>query len=446
MKFFPLITAVLVCIALFFVILERDTLIDFAGSFGDSEAEEGGLSLASEPEESVATEPVAIATLEASDDANLVHVVALRSVARDVADAVMVRGQTEAARDVEVKAETSGIIISSPLRKGAFVEEGQVLCELAPGSRQASLAESEARLVEARARVPEAQARVPEAQARVAEAEARLQEARINQNAAARLSEGGFASDTRVANADAALRSSEAALVAAQTGLESVQAGIESAEAGVQSAAAGVQRAQIEIDNLSIEAPFSGLLETDTAELGALLQPGTPCATVLQLETVKMVGFLPEAQVDQVMLGARAGARLASGLGVQGEVTFVSRSADEMTRTFRVDVTVPNPNLVIRDGQTAEILIETSSQSAHLVPASALTLNDEGILGVRIIEDGIVGFAATTLLRDTTDGVLLSGLPDAVDIIVVGQEYVTDGVPVRATYRDTDAAEAEATQ
>ncbi|TFL17786.1 efflux RND transporter periplasmic adaptor subunit [Jannaschia formosa] len=441
MRFFPILTAVLVCIALFFLVLQREALLGFARSLtGDTPEEQVA---EAEAAESV---PVAIAAAAADRPEDAMHVIALRSEAREVPDAVMVRGQSKAAREVEVRSETSGVVESEPLRKGQFVETGDLLCRIDPGSRGASLAEAEARLAAARAAVPEAEARIPEAQARVAEAEARLEEARINQNAASRLSEGGFASDTRVASAAAALRAAEASLTAAATGLETVQAGIETARANVQTAEAGVEQASLEIDKLSIRAPFSGLLETDTAELGALLQPGLPCATVIQLDPMKLVGFLPEAQVDRVSVGAQAGARLASGGETAGEVTFLSRSADELTRTFRVEVTVPNDDLAIRDGQTAEILIRTPATRAHLVPASALTLNDEGTLGLRVVEsDGTVGFMAASIVRDTQDGVLVTGIPDTIDVIVVGQEYVTEGVPVRATFEPLGLA-AEATQ
>lgn len=433
MRFFSVLSALLVCVALFFVVLQREALLRFAaGLTGDGSADVA-------PAEAPARAPVAIAEADGAAEAEAVHVVALHSLARAVPDAVLVRGQTEAAREVVVMAETSGAVTSEPLRKGAFVAAGDLLCELDPGTRGASLAEAEARLAEARARGPEAQARIPEAEARVAEALARLQEAQLDQTAAKRLSEGGFASDTRVLNADAALRAAEAGVTAATTGVETMRAGIESTEAGIQAAEAGVDRAGLDIDKLTVEAPFAGLLETDTAELGALLQPGTPCATVVQLDPIKLVGFLPEAQVDRVRVGAGARARLASGTQAQGRVTFLSRSADERTRTFRVEVTVPNADLAIRDGQTVEILIETPATTAHLIPASALTLNDEGRLGVRIVDGERAGFAPVELIRDTVDGVLLAGLPDRVDVITVGQDYVTDGVPVRASFEDVAA-------
>ena len=101
---------------------------------------------------------------------------------------------------------------------------------------------------------------------------------------------------------------------------------VQSARAAVQSADAGIAAAQTELDRLDIRAPFSGLLESDAAELGSLLQPGALCATVIQLNPIKMVGFVPEAEVDRVRLGAPAATRLASGREVLGRVTFLSRS------------------------------------------------------------------------------------------------------------------------
>lgn len=190
---------------------------------------------------------------------------------------------------------------------------------------------------------------------------------------------------------------------------------------------------------LNITAPFAGLLESDTAELGSLLQPGALCATVIQLDPIKLVGFVSEADVARVTLGADARARLVNRQEVTGAVTFVARSADPETRTFRVEVAVPNADLALRDGQTAEIMIASEGTPAHLLPQSALTLNDEGTLGVRIVTaENTAGFIPVALMRDTADGVWVAGLPQAADVIVIGQEYVVAGVPVRASYGDSN--------
>ena len=94
-----------------------------------------------------------------------------------------------------------------------------------------------------------------------------------------------------------------------------------------------------------------------------------------------LVGFVSELQVARVTLGRSATARTASGQHVAGEVSFLARSADPTTRTFRVDIRVPNPDLTLRDGETAEITVEAAGKAAHLLPQSALTLDDAGTLG-----------------------------------------------------------------
>jgi multidrug efflux system membrane fusion protein len=71
-----------------------------------------------------------------------------------------------------------------------------------------------------------------------------------------------------------------------------------------------------------------------------------------------------------------------------------------------------------------------------LLPASALTLNDEGVLGIRAVVDGAAQFMPVRMLRDTARGVLIAGLPEQVDVITVGQEFVTDGTPVEPTFEE----------
>lgn len=412
MKIFPILTALLVSAFLYGLVFERDALMAIAQN-SDAEME----------------------ATDTSDAVQWVSVVAMASAAQTIDSAVIVRGQTEAVRQLTVRSETSGLVINTPLRKGAFVEEGAEMCVLNPGTSQVRLAEALARLAEAKANLPSANSRLPEARARLREAQARVEEAKINQNAARTLAADGYASDTRVAAAQANLESALAAVTSATAGIQSAEGGMQSAQAAVQSAQAAVENAEREISKLTISAPFAGLLESDTAELGALLQPGAACATLIQLDPIKLVGFVPETQVDRITVGAVGGARLTGEREVRGRVTFLSRSADPLTRTFRVELEVPNTDLSIRDGQTVEIAIASDGADAHLLPGSALTLDDQGRLGVRVAEDGIARFVPVSLIRDTMDGVWVNGLPTTADVIVVGQEYVTDGVPVDVTMR-----------
>lgn len=314
-----------------------------------------------------------------------ISVVAVASEAAPYAEALILRGRTEAVRRVEVKAEISGLVASPPLRKGAGVSAGEPLCRLDEGDRPAELAEAEARMVEAQ----------------------------LNFDAASELSKKGFTSETK-ANAMVA---------------------------ELEQARARVLRARLDLDRMTIAAPFDGILETDTAELGALLTNGATCATVIALDPIKLIAYAPERTVDSLVAGALVKARLVTGREVEARLVFVARSADRDTRTYLVEAEAANADLSIRDGMTAELDIGLSPQMAHLLPQTALTLDDEGALGVRIAEAGVARFVPVEILRDEPRGVWVDGLPERAEVIVVGQEFVIDGQPV-----DVRRLGAEATQ
>ncbi len=417
MRILPILTAILVAAFLYVLVFERDLLT----SARETDVATAETETIPDTADAESTDTPAVAEARA---AGAISVVVIESEAKTINSAVQLRGLTEASRQVELRAETSGQVVSEPLRRGSFVNAGDLMCQLDPGTRESSLAEARARLAEAKAGGPASEARLSEAQAG-------LDEALINENAASALAEDGFASDTRVAQTRALVQAARSAVQSAESGLSSAQAAIQAAEAGVAAA-------QKEIERLKMTAPFAGLLEADTAEIGSLLQAGSLCATIIQLDPIKLVGFVPEIDVSRVEVGALAGARLVSGQEVQGRVTFLSRQADLTTRTFRVEIEVANADMSIRDGQTADILISAAGTLAHLLPGSALTLDDEGTLGVRIADpDNITRFVPVTLQRDTLDGVLVTGLPETARVIVVGQEFVTDGVVVIPTVRES---------
>jgi membrane fusion protein, multidrug efflux system len=103
-----------------------------------------------------------------------------------------------------------------------------------------------------------------------------------------------------------------------------------------------VAAAEEEIDRLTIRAPFRNA-EFDSAELGALLQPGALCATVIRLDPIRLVGFVPETDVDKIEVGAHGRCAPGQRARSDGPGKLVARSADPATRTFRVEVRWPTP-------------------------------------------------------------------------------------------------------
>jgi multidrug efflux system membrane fusion protein len=289
---------------------------------------------------------------------------------------VVVRGRTQATRTVVIRSETAGTVAAAPVLQGSFVKQGQVLCRLAVDARQAS----------------------------VDQARAALKSAELAHQQNAELSKQGFRSPTQVLQA----------------------------QANLDAANAAVRQSEIALAQVNIKAPFAGVFDHRDAEAGAYLAPGQPCGTMIEINPLLIVGDVPETQAASVKVGALATARLVSGQVLTGHIRYISHDADPQTRTYHLEVTVPNPKLDVRSGLSAELHIGAGSGPAHLVPVSTLVLDSAGRQGVRyVVGDGRVAFAPVTIVEETHDGVWVTGLTGDIQLITVGQSYVADGQKVR---------------
>lgn len=289
---------------------------------------------------------------------------------------VDVTGRTEASRRVNIRAETHGQVSEVMVRRGDRIESG----------------------------APIARLRLDDRTAKLAEAKALLRQREIEFEAARQLSDKGFRSQTEKA----------------------------AAQARLDAARAVVEQMEIDIARTTFRAPFDGTIDSGHVELGDYVQVGDIAATVVDLDPILVVGNVSERQVGQVENGMPGTVRLIDGSERTGIVRFVAPVAESSTRTYRVELEVPNTDRAIRDGITAEIEIPVSETVAHFVTPSALTLNDDGVVGVKIVDAGNrVRFMPVEIIADETDGIWIGGLPQTIRLIVVGQEFVIDGEPVR---------------
>lgn len=315
------------------------------------------------------------------------------SEARPFPAALKLRGVTEASRKVTVSAQTAGVVISEPRRKGARLAKGDTLCEIEPGDRVA----------------------------RLNEAKARLKEAVAVAKASSELGKKGFSAETTRARDQAAL----------------------------EAARAQVAAMELDMARTRMTAPFDGWLETDTAELGSLLSLGSACATLIALDPIRFVGFAAENEIGKVRLRQPVETRLIDGRRIPAQVSFVARAADARTRTFRVEAQAPNPSTadgMVRDGATATLFIAFGERPAHKAPRAALMLDDEGAIGVMLAEDGRARFQAVELLADEADGVWIAGPPARTEIVTTGQYYVADGAAIRTQRRSAQDDAPDETQ
>lgn len=286
------------------------------------------------------------------------------------------QGQTEAERVVTVKAQTGGRVAEVAAEEGARVAEGDLLARIAMNDRRARLREAEA-LVDQR------------------ESEYR---------AARNLGESGYQAQVRVSEAEAALESARARLAAIRE----------------------------DIARTEVTAPFAGFLEARKAEVGDVLASGSPVAVVADLDPLIVSVRIAQQRIGEVSEGTEAEIRLADGRTRTGTVRYLARTADAGTRTFRVEVAVPNAEAAVRAGVSAEVRIPVGETEAHFVSPALLTLDDDGVLGIKTVTDADrVAFHAVDLVRAEADGVWVTGLPGRARLITVGQGFARAGERVR---------------
>ena len=186
----------------------------------------------------------------------------------------------------------------------------------------------------------------------------------------------------------------------------------------------------VEVNRTQVKAPFSGFIE-QIVKPGNFLERGQVCATIIQLNPISFIAGVPEYDINKVQVGQKVSLELVTGQKINGKLTFVSKSASSDTRTFIVESQIENPQGLVKDGLTANMIIEIDKVKAHKISPSILLLNDGGKLGIRIvINSKIAKFIEIIILEDSEEGLWVTGIPEKVEIIIQGQGFVEDGQEV----------------
>jgi len=293
----------------------------------------------------------------------------------DHAREIRLSGITEADKRTDLAARAEGVIASLALSKGGMVKAGAVVMVLEG---------------------PETVAQEEIAQIALAQKERDLE-------VAEKLFKGGSTSESALTNARSARDAAQAEL----------------------------NRAQAAADRLRLKAPFAGIVDSVSVELGEWVQTGTPVATILALDPILVKAEVSEVDLSSVSVGSTAKVRLVNGTEMDGTVRLVAREASAQTRTFPVEIALPNPDLTLPSGMTAEVSLYAAPTRAVVVPRSIITLAEDGELGLRIVgPDNLAQFAAVKIIDDTPDGLVVTGVPEGVRIITAGQDLVSNGEKV----------------
>lgn len=188
----------------------------------------------------------------------------------------------------------------------------------------------------------------------------------------------------------------------------------------------------VALANTHIKAPFDGFVDDRYVNVGDYMRLGDKCEMVIAPEPFLAVGTVSEQEVGQIELGDTAMVSLVTGETVTGKISFVANRADQMTRAFRIEVQLPNADAKLRDGVSADIHIAVKRIKAQHISPGILVLDNSGRVGVRAVVGGAAQFIPVSIVSDGPDGMWVAGLPNRVNVITVGQEFVSNGQRVDA--------------
>src|SRR5882757_220199 len=299
-----------------------------------------------------------------------------------------IAGRTEADKRVIVFARTGGILTELRVKRAMWVKKGDLIAILSDEAREAQ----------------------------VAQAQAMVTQKRTELEAKRALILSGTLPRLQLVDLEAQLKAAEAALAAAEA----------------------------EHDRGIVRAPWSGVVHDVAVEVGqaAFSMAGREIATLVALDPMLAVVEVAERKLAGIKVGDTAEVRLVTGERASGKIRFVAKTASPTTRTYRVEVELPNSDGSIPDGITAEVSVPLAPVPATRVPRSALTFSSNGDIGVRTVNaDGVVGFLPVRLVEDEQIFMWVGGIADGSRVIVQGQDFVREGQKVETVA----AAEVTAT-
>ncbi|OMH25650.1 efflux RND transporter periplasmic adaptor subunit [Motiliproteus sp. MSK22-1] len=309
---------------------------------------------------------------------NKVRVQVETLTATEIARQLTLQGQVDPYRTAALRAETSGRVVKLPTQRGERVKAGQLLVQLSVDDRNARLAQAKALLLQRKSDLA----------------------------ASLSLQSKGLKAKTHIIQ--------EKALVAA--------------------AEAELEQIRVELKNTQILAPFDGVLDQRPLELGDFVDRADQVATVVDDSKVLLTAQIPQRSLSKLVLGQQVNGRLITGREVTGTLTYISTTAETETRSYRIEVETPKPLNERWIGLSVSLVVPVERVRGHHISASLLNLNSSGELVVKILNtDQKVSILPVKIIRSEDDGVWVSGLPEEVTIITLGQGFYQQGETVQIT-------------
>jgi RND family efflux transporter MFP subunit len=342
------------------------------------------------------------------------------------------------------------------IQEGDLINTGTVLARVRQSDYQVKFKQAESQASEVRSGIDVSKAQYEEAVSGVASSKAQLIEAEaayVKAKFDFDRAENLFASKSMTkADYDSAKSQYDmtgAKVAAARSQVQVIQAQADSAKANIdvvkaksQSAQAVVQETQIPLHDTELKSPLNGVVLEKSIEKGTLVSSGDKAFVVADTSSVKAVFGVADIALADMKLGSKLSVESESmpGKEFQGQITSVFPAADSKNRAFNVEVTIANPDYLLRPNMIVSLSVGTKQQTSPqpVVPLNAVIKSKSNANGYAVIIVTDERGRLLARLRDVKLGesfgnavAIAEGLKQGEQVIITGGTMVNDGDQVK---------------
>jgi RND family efflux transporter MFP subunit len=342
------------------------------------------------------------------------------------------------------------------IQEGDRINVGTVLARVRQSDYQVKFREAESQASEARSGIDVSKAQYQEAingiassKAEVAEAEAAYVKAKLDYDRAENLFASRSLTKADYDHARAQYDMTSAKVAAARSQVQVIQAKADSAKANIdvvqarsKGAQAVVQETQIPLHDTELRAPLNGVVLEKSIEKGTLVSSGDKAFIVADTSSVKAVFGVADVAVAEMKLGSKLSVESESmpGKEFQGQITSVFPAADSKNRSFNVEVSIANPEYLLRPNMIVSLRVGTQQPMAAqpVVPLNAVIKSKSAANGYAVVMLTEEGGRQIARLREVKLGesfgntvAVAEGLKQGDRVITTGGTMVNDGDQVK---------------
>lgn len=232
----------------------------------------------------------------------------------------------------------------------------------------------------------------------------------------------------------------QAELMASDSARQAIEGQLAQAQAAYESASKT-------LNDMDVKSPIDGILTSLDVSIGAMVSNASPAAKVVDLEKVFVTVSVSEKEINNVKRDQEVQVEVPSASKkVKGKIEGLSLAADSRGK-YTLKTYIDNKDAVIKPGMFANVTLSTAAKNNVLVVPTDAVVFHKGRNVVYVANDkAAVEKEVITGLENGTETEIVQGLNEGDQVIIKGQNFLSEGSEIKVVVRDGVSAEEDSSQ